>query len=97
MSLFTVVVNHHHHGNPAVEFARVLNLLERIAMTQADLVKEIADAKAEIATKITALSDQLAAALAKQTDVTPELQTAVTDLKSFADGLTPVVTPVVPA
>ncbi len=60
---------------------------EKIMANQADIVAEIKAAKDEIAAAVKSLSDQLAAALANQTAVTPELQTAADDLKSFADGL----------
>jgi uncharacterized coiled-coil protein SlyX len=78
------------------QFARIIDLLEKIMSTQADIVKEIADAKAEISAKITSLSDQLATAVANQTNVTPELQSAADDLKAYADGLTPPPAPPAP-
>ncbi len=88
--------HHHHHDNkPVMDLLnRLFHQMENLIMaSQSDIVAEIKAAKDEIATAVKSLSDQLAAAIAKQSDVSPDLQSAADDLKSFADGLTPPVVP----
>lgn len=82
-----VEVHHHYDSVPVTLLTRIESKLERIMATQAEIVAELKAAKEEIVTKIQSLNDQLAAAIANQTGVTPELQAAADDLKAFADGL----------